>query len=107
MRFLGLAGTGLFALDGGNRGAFCFAGVEHGTGDDGSNARCCAGFGLAPRTRWWGWWLAPAALGTGPFQWRVRGPLGGGGSHPPRRGGPRRAALFNLSPVGVAARGPG
>src|SRR6267378_5636927 len=53
--------------DGANRCAFCFAGIEHGTGDDGSNGRRCAGLELAPGAQRWGWWLAPAALGTGPF----------------------------------------
>src|ERR1700738_347685 len=45
--------------DGANRGSFCFAGIEHKTGDDGSAARRNAGrgrawFELAPGARWWG-----------------------------------------------------
>jgi hypothetical protein len=31
----------------------------------GSNARRCAGLELAPGAQWWGWWLAPSALGAG------------------------------------------
>src|SRR6202035_2122206 len=53
-----------------NCSAFCFAGIEYRTGDDGSNAqrldaggrRAC--FELEPSARRWGWRLAPAALGT-------------------------------------------